>query len=196
MEKKYAWLWLLVQILKSAPGLIFVKIGRSSAMFNNYMKIAFRNLKNHRVYSFINISGLAIGIACCLLIILYINFEMSYDNYHKDVDRIYRIGIDINTKSFKRTFVSVAFNVGPHLKDNFPQVELSGRIWPRQNRLVKVGENVFYENNFFHIDKEIFDIFSIFFLMGDLKSELSICVFHHRIAYSGDCRYEFYQPFN
>jgi len=59
-------------------------------MFKNYLKIAFRNLRKHKGFSFINISGLAIGMACAIFIMLYVDFELSYDNFHDDADRIYR----------------------------------------------------------------------------------------------------------
>ena len=64
-------------------------------MLKNYLKIAVRNIKRNKIYSFINIAGLAIGIACCLLILLYIQDELSYDRFHKNADRIYRINTDL-----------------------------------------------------------------------------------------------------
>ena len=60
-------------------------------MLRNYLKIALRNMKRYKGYSFINICGLAIGMACCILILLYVTDELSYDNYHEKGDRIYRI---------------------------------------------------------------------------------------------------------
>ena len=61
-------------------------------MIRNYLKLTLRNLKKHKGYSFINIAGLAIGMACCILILLYVADELSYDNYHENVNRIYRVG--------------------------------------------------------------------------------------------------------
>ncbi len=60
-------------------------------MLKNYLKIAFRNLFKHKGYSFINITGLAIGIACCVVVFLYVTDELSFDKYHSDLDRIYRV---------------------------------------------------------------------------------------------------------
>ena len=62
-------------------------------MLKNYLKIALRNLRKHKVYSFINIMGLAIGIACCLLILLYVQDELSYDRFHRRAENIYRIAL-------------------------------------------------------------------------------------------------------
>ncbi|MFC1565273.1 hypothetical protein ACFL6G_10075, partial [candidate division KSB1 bacterium] len=81
-----AVLWLIKQILKSAFIFFSDTIYGSIIMFRNYLIIAIRNIKN-KIYSIINISGLSIGIACFLAIYLYVNFEMSYDNYHEDAER-------------------------------------------------------------------------------------------------------------
>ena len=68
-------------------------------MFKNYLKIALRNLFKHKVYSFISMAGLSVGIACCLMILLYIQHELSFDRYHNNGDRIYRLvkGNNANT---------------------------------------------------------------------------------------------------
>ena len=68
-------------------------------MFENYFKIAFRNLWKHKVFSFINIMGLTVGMTACFLIFLYVRFELSYDNMHGKADRIYRLVSDIKTPS-------------------------------------------------------------------------------------------------
>ncbi|MCP4727349.1 MAG: ABC transporter permease, partial [bacterium] len=65
-------------------------------MYRNYLKIAFRNIKNHKSYSFINIAGLAIGLACCMLILLVVQDELSYGKGHDNADNIYRIAVDTN----------------------------------------------------------------------------------------------------
>jgi len=140
-------------------------------MFKNYFKIAFRNIRKYKGYSFINIASLAIGIACCMLIIFYVGFELSYDNYHKDADRIYRIGLDRNLPWEKNTCATVGYPLAAHLKKNLPQVEYAGRI-QRRNVLVKKEDKVFYENNFFYVDKGIFNIFTIPFIRGNAEQAL------------------------
>jgi putative ABC transport system permease protein len=65
-------------------------------MFKNYLKSALRNIKKHKGYASINIVGLAIGMACCILIVLYIATELNYDRYHKNAGRIFRLGLDAN----------------------------------------------------------------------------------------------------
>jgi len=66
-------------------------------MFKNYLKIAFRNIIRHKGFSFINIAGLAVGLAVCFLILLWVQDELGYDSFHKNYDRIHRILVDVNT---------------------------------------------------------------------------------------------------
>lgn len=140
-------------------------------MFKNYFKIAFRNIRKYKGYSFINIASLAVGIASCMLIIFYVGFELSYDNYHKDADRIYRIGLDRNLPGEKNICAMVGYPLAAHLKKNLSQVEYAGRI-QRRNVLVKKEDKVFYENAFFYIDKDIFNIFTIPFIRGNAEQAL------------------------
>ena len=144
----------------------------SMIMFKNYLKIALRNMRKHKVYSFINISGLAVSIACCLMILMHIRFESSYDNYHKDTDRVYRLGIDIDTPSFKRTFAPISYLEASYLKENFPQVEAVARFVSLNNVLVRKGETVFYEDNFIRADNDIFDVLTFPFIHGDPEKAL------------------------
>lgn len=97
-------------------------------MLSNYLKVALRNLIRQKGYSFINIAGLAIGIACCILILLYVIDELSYDRYHEKADRIYRIGIRgvLNANEFHAA-VSCA-PIGETLVREFPEVETSARF--------------------------------------------------------------------
>ena len=91
-------------------------------MFANYLKTALRNLLRNKIFSFINISGLAIGIAACLLIFLYIITEFSYDKFHEKADRIYRVAINGEVSgSFLNVAVSSAAMAGPIVRD-FPEV--------------------------------------------------------------------------
>lgn len=94
-------------------------------MLTNYFKIAFRNLFKHRGYSLINIAGLAIGMASCLLILLYVSDELSYDRFHKHVDRIYRATIESAQGQIEVT-PSI---VGPLFQREFPEVERMARLY-------------------------------------------------------------------
>ena len=93
-------------------------------MFTNFFKIAFRNLARNKVFSFINIFGLAAGLATCLLIILYITDELSYDKHHKDADRIYRLAYSTEKEDWSAQPAPVA----AALKSDFPEVEEVTRL--------------------------------------------------------------------
>jgi putative ABC transport system permease protein len=142
-------------------------------MLRNYLKIALRNFQRHKGYSFINIAGFAIGMACCLIILIYVRHELSYDNYHKDVERTYRIPIDIRTKTANRVFALVSPTVAPALKADFPQVEYAARAIPTSSRLVKKEERLHYEDLFMYADQELFDIFTIPFIQGSPQDALT-----------------------
>jgi putative ABC transport system permease protein len=99
------------------------------AMFKNYSKVAWRNLVKKKAYSFINIFGLGLGIACCLLIFMFVQDELSYDNYHTKGDRIYRVihgerGPDsTNTSSIRPCWVWGNAPIAPALKSDFPEID-------------------------------------------------------------------------
>jgi len=165
--KLQAGLWYWTQVIKSTPSLIQNRLAWSFFMFMNTMKVALRNIKRHKGYSFINIAGLAIGITCCILIFLYIQLELSYDTYHKDKDRIFRVAYEQNSpKRGIRYFSLTAGGLASIIKDNYPEVEYTVRIrWI--SSLVKFGEKVFYESDFMYADQTIFNVFSIPLIAGD-----------------------------
>jgi len=165
--------WYACRVLESSPGLIVDNIRWRSTMIKNYLKIALRNFRRHLGYSFINIVGFAIGMACCLLILVYVRHELSYDRYHKDAERIFRISLDIRTPTANRVFALVSPTVAPALKADFPQVEFAARLLPAENRLVKRGEAFFYENLFTYADQELFDVLTIRFLRGNPRTALT-----------------------
>lgn len=86
------WYWR--QIFKAMPAFLIHTIYWRFYMFRNYLKVALRTVKRQKIYSFINILGLAIGIACCLMIYLYISFEMDYDKFYPDSSHIFRVATD------------------------------------------------------------------------------------------------------
>ncbi|MCK4646081.1 MAG: ABC transporter permease [Candidatus Aminicenantes bacterium] len=142
-------------------------------MFKNYLKIALRNFKRHKGYTFLNIAGFAIGMACCLIFFLYVRHETGFDTYHKDVERIYRIAQDIRTSTSNRFFAPVSPMVGPTLKADYPQIEQTARLLTRGSRLVRRAEIVFYEDRFMYADNELFEIFTIPFIQGSPQNALS-----------------------
>jgi len=145
-------------------------------MFKNYIKTAFRNLRRYRGYSFINLLGLAIGMACCFVILLYIQDEFSYDRYPEQNDQIYRMVLDIQTPD--RGDMHVARTPppwAPSLAEDYPEVESYVRIkTPMVSWLVSYApkEKIFHEKGFYFADETIFDFFSFKLLAGDMATAL------------------------
>jgi len=142
-------------------------------VFINYLKIALRNLKKHKGYSFINIAGLAISMACCILIILYIYSELNYDRYHENADRIYRLGTNFDVGKMHANSAVSNHPIGPTLSRDYPEVLHATRIRPYMPRtLVEYKERQFFEEKIFYADNSAFDVFSFPMIRGDQKSAL------------------------
>ena len=149
-------------------------------MIKNYLKIAFRNLWRHRVFSFINIMGLAVGMTACFLIFLYVRFELSYDSFHCKADRIYRVVADIKTPTEVLNADRPAWAVPPNAKDEFPEVESFVRITDDEV-LVRKGDIKFQEENSVWVDSSFFHVFDFKLLKGNpqtaLKEPIQYCIF-------------------
>ena len=119
-------------------------------MVRNYFKIAWRNLLKNKGYSSINILGLAIGLACCLLVVLYIQDELSFDHYHTKKDRIYRVVHDWKERNGMET-QQIWGNapVGAALKADFPEVQTILQFSGQISILLKQGEKAFQEERVF-----------------------------------------------
>jgi len=142
-------------------------------MFRNYLKVALRNIKRHKGYSFINIAGLAIGMACSILIAIFVFYELSFDKHHEKANQIYRVGAQFGPTTDMRG----AFTAPPMAQaflEEFPEIAQAARYspWPR-NYLVSIGEKKFLEKGIKYADASIFDVFSIPFIVGNPKTALS-----------------------
>ena len=144
-------------------------------MLRNYLKIAFRNLVKNKVYSFINIGGLAVGIACCLLITLYVVDELSYDQYHQKADRIYRLNLGIKFGGEEGLVAVTADMLGPTLKKDYPQVENYARVYDSGSFLIKKSGKVtnIREEKILFVDSTLFEVFSFPLVSGNSKLALS-----------------------
>jgi len=168
-----AWCWYWLHTMRSVLPFMGFNSKWSLIMLRNYIKITLRNIKKYKGYSFINICGLAIGITCCLLIYLFVSQELSYDNYHKDKERIFRIATKFETKTFADIWAALGPAVGPYVKRDFPQVEYAARILDIYKPLVKKDNQMFYEEKAFYADQDLLNIFSIPFLQGDQEKALT-----------------------
>jgi putative ABC transport system permease protein len=143
-------------------------------MLRNYITIAIRNLRKHRFYTAINVMGLAIGVASCVLIVLYISDELSYDKHHEAADRIYRVDCEIK---FGPNHLNMAVTPGPMadaLRSDYPEVENAGRFLNDGSILVKRSEQNVKEDKNIYADSSILSIFTIPFVSGDPRTALDL----------------------
>jgi len=141
-------------------------------MLKNYLKIALRNFLKHKGFSFINIFGLAVGIACCLLILLFVVDELSYDKYHEKADRIYRAGLYGFIGGNEFNGVVTCAPMAQTLVDEYPEVEASTRARNFGFPVFRYGDKVFSEERVFWVDPGFFNVFTVSFLQGDPETAL------------------------
>jgi putative ABC transport system permease protein len=143
-------------------------------MLKNYIRIAFRNLSKNKAFSFINIFGLAIGMAACLLILQYVVFELSYDNFHTKKDRIFRINQDrYNNGKLSTQWAGGAFAVGNAFKAALPEVEEQVKIVGAGNALVNYKDDKIVIKNNCYTSGSFFTVFSYPLISGDPKTALT-----------------------
>lgn len=162
-----------MQILRTIPHFIFFKIYWSWVMLKNYLKIAIRNLKNRKAYAAINIGGLAAGLACCMVILLYVSNESSYDMYHQDVDRLYRVLEYRKVPAGEFCSAGISAMVATVLEDNYSQVEKTARAYPVSSVLVQKDQRRAYEDRVFYTESSLFEVLTIPFLQGSPETSLS-----------------------
>jgi putative ABC transport system permease protein len=141
-------------------------------MIKHYFKTALRNLGKSKAFSFINILGLTVGLTCCLLMVLYIRHELSYDDFQKNGDRMARVIMEYSMGGsvMKGNFTST--KVAPAFKRNFPEVEQAVRMY-NATRVVRYQDKLFDEKSFMYADSTFFDMFSFKLLKGNPQYALS-----------------------
>lgn len=117
-------------------------------MFENYLKTAVRNLLKHKLYSFINIVGLALGLASTILIFLWAHDELNYDSYHKNADKIYRINWDFNWNGNEGIGSGTPPPLAEAISREIPEVEEATRVRTVSKMVVRYGEHAFNEDNY------------------------------------------------
>jgi len=173
--KLYSDAWFWFQFFKSLPSFISYSCTGGYGMIKNYLKIALRNLLRYRGYSFINISGLAVGIACCFLILLYVQDELSYDKFHENSHRIYRVTRQwFNSDGASNLHLG---HVAPPFKEllvtDFGEIEAAVRIRDVGSILIGNGTLFFPENRLVFAEQSFFDVFSFPLLKGNPETALT-----------------------
>jgi len=166
------WIWgqvFSVMALSLKRSLLF-----GGTMFINYLKITLRNIKRHKGYSFINIAGLAIGMTCSILILLYVRSELSFEKFHKNTDNIYRVIMHQEGNFFGNTdwLPWTPPILAPTLKKDLPEVIHAARFENRR-QLITYKDKKIYEEDFCYTDPEFFDIFTFSIIKGDPQTALN-----------------------
>jgi putative ABC transport system permease protein len=142
-------------------------------MITNYFKIAWRNLLKNKIFSFINVAGLAIGLCCFIMIALYVTDELSYDRFNEKADRIYRIHSDIRFGGTDLKMATSADPAGATLKKDYPQVEQYARIYASEgSKHIKKGKEYIVEERVAYADSTLFDVFTLPAISGNTKTAL------------------------
>ncbi len=171
--KTRALLWFWWQVGLSIPPLIKQKSTGGITMLISYFKTTVRNFLKNKAFSFINIFGLAIGMACCLLILLWVQDELGFDRFHKKGEQIYRITTTILTKERLTRTVGSPAPLGQTLVKEFPEVENACRVqsgWDGWR--LHYGEKYFFNEKLAAVDPSFFEIFTFEFVKGNPKTAL------------------------
>ncbi|MDX1939039.1 MAG: ABC transporter permease [Saprospiraceae bacterium] len=145
-------------------------------MIRNYLKIAIRNLQRYKVFSFINVFGLALGTACCLYILLYVKDEYSYDEHHANAERIYRITAVLGAVDDPHLMATCSPPIPFAMKRDFPEIEEAVRFVGavgRDQQLFRYDGKAFYETGGAYADSTFFNIFSYDFVYGSSNQALT-----------------------
>ncbi|UCC43631.1 MAG: ABC transporter permease [Candidatus Zixiibacteriota bacterium] len=141
-------------------------------MIRNYLTVALRNFLRHKGYAAINIVGLAFGMASCLLVLLFVWHELSYDTYHPDHERLYRISTMGGTEADVSLIAGCSENVTPHLRENYPEVEQVFRIQPERPRTVRFNDQAVQVDNIKYAENDLLTMFHMPVIHGSSTGAL------------------------
>jgi putative ABC transport system permease protein len=141
-----------------------------TVMLKNYIKTAWRSLKRNKIFSFINVFGLSVGLACCMLITAYVYSELSYDRYPQGADQIYRVGVKTVENAGVSEYPNVDVAVAKGIKDQYPQVEEVTRLTGHKPSFIAYEGKKFKEEHLQMVDPNFLQMFSIPLIDGDIKT--------------------------
>lgn len=167
-----AVLWYWGHMLRSVPSFIVNFFYWGCVMFRNYLKIALRNIGKHKGYSLINITGLAMGMACCIVILAFVQREFSYDRFHKNADRIYRLCHILKLPVGEKGYATCRASIPPMLAEEFPEIESYVRIKQHRGTITNYKDNRLNINPVF-ADPSIFKVFTFPLIDVDPETALS-----------------------
>lgn len=143
-------------------------------MFKNYLKIAFRSLRKSKGTSLINILGLSIGMACCVIIFLFVQNELGYDRFHSKSDNIYRVLTIDEALGVSSNLVGITLPaLGDAMETNFPEVKNRVRMMPQGRQLINYEQQGFYTEHFAYAEPSLFEVFDFKLVDGDVEKALT-----------------------
>ncbi|MDH4272745.1 MAG: ABC transporter permease, partial [Candidatus Aminicenantes bacterium] len=168
-----ASLWLWGQVARTLFHSFFNSLYWSGVLLKNSLKITYRNFKRQKLYTVINLAGLAVGMACFILIMTYVHFETGYDSFHEHAGRIYRLTMagTLSRQDFNLATSNGA--IAPDLMRELPEIESVVRLRQRYRTPVEYGDKLFFEQGILWADATAFDVFSYRLLKGDPGTALA-----------------------
>ncbi|MFC1725034.1 ABC transporter permease [candidate division KSB1 bacterium] len=167
--KAKSWYWR--QVIKSIVHYLLNILYWSFTMFKSYMKFAFRSMKRQKSFSLINIAGLAVGMACAIIIMIWIRFELSYDNYHENADRLYRVVRTSETEPGKWNSYAIPGPISAYLREEYPEITSAATFVNFGKQKLFWGGKTHYKTVFF-AEQEFLDMFTFEFINGDKNTAL------------------------
>ncbi len=164
------WYW--SSTLKSIVGYLKLIVSWRFTMLKNHLKIVYRNFVRYKLFSFINIFGLAIGLSICMIISLWVLRELSYDRFHEKANRIYRIERELFRDNLYQRWPIVGGSYKQALIDDFPEIENATRFWKREFA-IKDHKNNIHRQETYAVDNSIFEIFDFSLEEGDEQTALA-----------------------
>jgi putative ABC transport system permease protein len=166
------WYW--GQVAAALPEFLRLSFYWRTVMLKNDLRSAGRDLRRQKMFSLIKIGGLAVGLACVWLILLYVRFETSFDRFHADADRIYRVVIEDHQNTYQKSnkFAVTQAPLAPTLERECPEVAAGTRLANSSRKLLRVGERSFYEDGI-HGDENFFRMFSFPLVRGEADRSLA-----------------------
>ncbi|UCE40271.1 MAG: ABC transporter permease [Candidatus Aminicenantes bacterium] len=167
-----AMCWYWGNALKSVLGYLKLIVYWRGMMLKNHLKIAYRNFIRHKLYSFINVFGLAIGLSICMIISLWVLRELSYDRFHEKAHRIYRIERELFRDNLYSRWPITGGRYKQALIDDYPEIENASRFW-RREFAIRDHDNFVHRQEMFAVDNSIFEMFDFHLEDGDEQSALA-----------------------
>ena len=168
-----AYLWAVKQIVNLASINLTDSLIWGVNMWKNYLKIAFRNIRKQKSYTLINVSGLAIGLSCCILIMLWVQDELLFDRFHENLDRIYRIVCNMKISNTSRYTASTPAPLSAAVKKDFPEIEKATMYSNMGSFDFKLGDKIFHESGYGFVENDFFEIFSFPLVTGNTETVFS-----------------------